>query len=93
MKPWPLKPTLLAVAIAATALAFTACKRTPSTDEAPPATSTAPANETADAFIARAVSGDIGLPSKRRACSIQPLSWVSQRSLAFAATSSLSLLM
>src|SRR5690606_11901971 len=53
MKPWPLKPTLLAVAIAATTLTFTACKRTPTEGEAAAPASTAPANETADQFIAR----------------------------------------
>ncbi len=53
MKPWPLKPTLLAVAIAATTLIFTACKRTPTEGEAAAPASTAPANETADQFIAR----------------------------------------
>ena len=53
MKPWPLKPTLLAAAIAASALSLGACKRTPSAGDAPPAASEAPADETADAFIAR----------------------------------------
>ena len=42
---------------------------------------------------ARAVSGRIGLPSKRRDCSIQPSRCASQRSLAFAASSSVSLVM
>ena len=42
---------------------------------------------------ARAVSGDICWPSKRRACSTQPLSAVSQRSLPLAASSWLSSLM
>ncbi len=53
MPRWPLTPkaTLLALAIAATALAFAGCKRTPSTDAA--GTATAPADETADQFIAR----------------------------------------
>ena len=44
-------------------------------------------------MIERAVAGDIGWPSYLRACSIQPLSCVSQRSLALAATHSLSSLM
>jgi peptidyl-dipeptidase A len=51
MPRWPLTPkaTLLALAIAATALAFAGCKRTPSTDTV----ATVPADETADQFIAR----------------------------------------
>ena len=44
-------------------------------------------------LIARAVSGDNCWPSKRFDCSIQPLSWVSQRSLALAASNSVSPLM
>ncbi len=54
MKPWPLKPTLLAISIAAAAtLSISACKRSPTPDEAAPAATTAPVNETADQFIAR----------------------------------------
>ncbi|TAK38056.1 MAG: peptidase M2 family protein [Lysobacteraceae bacterium] len=54
MKPWPLKPTLLAISIAAAAtLSISACKRSPTPDEAAPAATTAPVDETADQFIAR----------------------------------------
>ena len=53
MKPWPLKPTLLAISIAAAALSIGACKRSPTPGEAAPAAATAPADETADQFIAR----------------------------------------
>src|SRR3546814_20668913 len=41
-------------------------------------------------LIARAVCGDISLPSKRLACSSQLLSWVRKRSLDLAAISLLS---
>ena len=57
MTPWHRKPrtALLAVAIAAAALSFTACKRSPSPGDeaAAPSASQAPDNETADQFIAR----------------------------------------
>jgi len=57
MTHWPRTPrtALLAIAIAATALSFTACKRSPTAGDeaAAPATRQAPANETADQFIAR----------------------------------------
>ena len=60
MKHWPVKSrrapmfaSTLALAIVAT-LSFTACQRTPSPgNEAPAAAASAPANETADQFIAR----------------------------------------
>src|SRR3546814_7870268 len=44
-------------------------------------------------LIARAVCGDISLPSKRLACSSQLLSWVRKRSLDLAAISLLSSVM
>lgn len=58
MKHLPLNPrhALLAIAIAAGALSFSACKRTPSPDSAGAAAGIshpAPANETADEFVAR----------------------------------------
>ena len=55
MKHWPVKyrHALLALAIAAGALSVSGCKRTPSPAETASATRSAPANETADQFIAR----------------------------------------
>ena len=56
MKPWHRKPrtTLLAIATTAVALSLAACSRSPSPGETPaPSTTQAPADETADQFIAR----------------------------------------
>jgi peptidyl-dipeptidase A len=57
MSRWPLTPkaTLLALAIAATVLAFPGCKRTPDTDAA--SSATAPRDETAEQFITRVNAG------------------------------------
>jgi peptidyl-dipeptidase A len=53
MQRLPLKPALLALALAAAVVSLTSCDRTPAPGTAPEAPGSAPANETADQFIAR----------------------------------------